>query len=332
MTLRVEHKGKVTEKEIKTFYEHCKSSIDTEVASYLEACVRCGLCAEACHFYMGENISGKIDPTLTPAYKADLLREIYKENYTILGRIKKILGFGVKIKPEDILEQVRLAFYTCTMCDRCTKICPMGIDTPKLVGIVREALTKAGLTPEDLADATNNAIEKGSPLEVDTKTFLSRIDFISDEWEVEIPVDKKADYLFIPSSIELMKYPESVASTAKILNHCGVNWTVSTKAHEATNFGLFVQDKDVTRELLKRILEGAEELGIKTIIAPECGHAYQSMRFVAYNMFPDRWKFEVLNIAEFIYRMLKEGKLKLNKKVIERITLHDPDRKERWSS
>ncbi len=323
MTLHVEHKEEITEKEIETFYNVCKSSINTEVASYLEACVRCGLCAEACLFYMGENISGRIDPTLTPAYKADLLRDIYKENYTLWGRIKKTLGLGVKIEPEDLKEQVRLAFYTCTMCDRCTKVCPMGIDTPRLVSIVRSALTSAGLVPEDLAEATNTAVEKGSPLGVDVPTFLSRIDFISDEWEVEIPVDQKADYLYIPSSIELMKYPSSVASTAKVLNHLGVSWTLSTKAHEATNFGLFTQSKEVTRELLRRILEGAKELGIKTIIAPECGHAYQSMRFVAPNVFPREWDFEVLNVVEFLYRMLEEGKLKLSKKVIDQITLHD---------
>ncbi len=324
MTLRVEHKEEITQREVETFYNFCKSSVNTEVASYLEACVRCGLCAEACLFYMGENISGKIDPTLTPAYKADLLRDIYKENYTLLGRVKKLLGFGVKITPEKLREQVKLAFYTCTMCDRCTKVCPMGIDTPRLVSIVRGALTQAGLVPEDLAEATNTAIEKGSPLGVDVPTFLSRIDFISDEWEVEIPVDRKADYLYIPSSIELMKYPSSVASTAKVLNKAGVSWTVSTKAHEATNFGLFAQSKEVTRELLRRILEGAKELGIKTIIAPECGHAYQSMRFVAPNVFPREWDMEVLNVVEFIYKMVKEGRLTLPKKVVGEITLHDP--------
>ncbi|GAB6066606.1 (Fe-S)-binding protein [Aquifex pyrophilus] len=321
--VKVEHKEEITERDIKAFYDFCKESINSEVAAYLEACVRCGLCAEACHFYMGENVSGKIDPTLTPAYKADLLREIYKENYTLLGRVKKLLGFGVKIKPEDLKEQVRLAYYTCTMCDRCTKICPMGIDTPRLVAIVRGALTKVGLTPKDLAKATNKAIEKGSPLGVDIPTFLSRIEFISDEWEVDIPVDQEAEYLYIPSSIELMKYPSSVASAAKILNHSGVSWTVSTKAHEATNFGLFVQSKEVTRELLKRILDGAKELGIKTIIAPECGHAYQSMRFVASNIFPGEWNFEILNIVEFIHKMVREGRLNLSKKVIDRITLHD---------
>ncbi len=323
MTLRVEHREEITQREIDTFYDFCKSSINTEVASYLEACVRCGLCAEACLFYMGENISGKIDPTLTPAYKADLLREIYKENYTLLGRLKKALGMRVRISPEDLREQVKLAFYTCTMCDRCTKVCPMGIDTPKLVSIVRGALTSAGLVPKDLARATNTAVEKGSPLGVDIPTFLSRIEFISDEWEVEIPVDSRAQYLYIPSSIELMKYPSSVASTAKVLNHLGVSWTVSTKAHEATNFGLFTQSREITKELLRRILEGAKELGIRTIVAPECGHAYQSMRFVAPNLFPKDWSFEVLNVVELLDRMVKEGKLKLRRKVIDRVTLHD---------
>ncbi|MDW8096054.1 MAG: (Fe-S)-binding protein [Aquificaceae bacterium] len=318
-------KENIGQEEVKKFYNFCKNSINREVASYLEACVRCGICAEACLFYMGENVSGKIDPTLTPAYKADLLREIYKENYTILGRLKKLLGFGVKIKPEELKEQAKLVFYTCTNCDRCTKACPMGIDTPRLVSIVRGALTYAGLTPKDLADATNLSVDKGSPLGVDTKTFLQRMEFIAEEYEVEVPIGKKpSDYLYLPSSIELLKFPASVASAVKVLNKIGVSWTMSTVAHEATNFGLFAQSREVTREMLRRVLEGAKELGAKTIITPECGHAYQSMRFIAPNIFPKEWDFEVLNIVEFIHKMVKEGKLKIRRKVLgERTTLHD---------
>ncbi len=318
-------KEEIGQEEVEKFYQFCKKSIDMEVASYLEACVRCGICAEACLFYMGENVSGRIDPTLTPAYKADLLREIYKENYTLLGRLKKLFGFGVKIKPEELKEQARLAFYTCTNCDRCTKACPMGIDTPRLVSIVRGALTHAGLTPKDLADATNLSVEKGSPLGVDTQTFLQRLEFISDEYEVNIPIDRKpSEYLYIPSSIELMKFPSSVASAAKVLNRAGVSWSMSTVAHEATNFGLFAQSREVTREMLRRVLQGAKDLGVKYIIAPECGHAYQSMRFIAPNVFPEEWDFEVLNIVELIDRMLTEGRLRLKGKVLkETATLHD---------
>ncbi|ADC90046.1 protein of unknown function DUF224 cysteine-rich region domain protein [Thermocrinis albus DSM 14484] len=321
--MKVEKTEEIGEREARLFYEFCVASINAEVAAYLESCVRCGLCAEACLFYMGENISGKIDPTLTPAYKADLLREIYKENFTLWGRIKKTLGMGVKIDEKELKEQVKLAFYTCTMCDRCTKVCPMGIDTPRLVGIVRGALTSVGMAPKDLVDATNTALEKGSPLGVDVTTFLQRIEFISEEWEVEIPVDQKAEWLYIPSSIELMKFPSSVAAAAKVFHHAGINWTVSTVAHEATNFGLFLQDREVSKELLRRVLRGAKELEVKTIIAPECGHAYQSMRFVAPNLFPSEWDLKVLNIVEFIYLMLEEGRLHIKKKVVDRITLHD---------
>ncbi len=315
----------LSKEEIEKFYEFCKKSINTEVASYLEACVRCGICAEACLFYMGVNVSGRIDPSLTPAYKADLLREIYKENYTLFGKLKKLLGFGVRISPEDLREQVKLVFYTCTNCDRCTKACPMGIDTPKLVSIVRGALTHAGLTPKDLANATNLSIEKGSPLGVDIPTFLQRLEFISEEYEVEVPINKKpSDYLYLPSSIELMKFPSSVAAAVKVLNRTGINWTMSTVAHEATNFGLFAQSKEVTREMLRRVLEGAKELGVSYIITPECGHAYQSMRFIAPNIFPKDWTFEVMNIVEFIDRMIDKGRISIKRKVLkERTTLHD---------
>ena len=40
------------------------AQIGAQVAAHLDACVHCGQCAEACHFY---EVSG--DPRHTPAYK-----------------------------------------------------------------------------------------------------------------------------------------------------------------------------------------------------------------------------------------------------------------------
>jgi len=89
--MHVEYHEVASSNDIEKFYNHVKKSVaNTEVATYLETCVRCGLCAEACHYYLSENISGDPRPDLVPAYKADLLRKIYKENYTFFGKLAKL--------------------------------------------------------------------------------------------------------------------------------------------------------------------------------------------------------------------------------------------------
>ena len=324
MTIKVEYTKEPTKEDIQKFYDFCKEAVNNaEISSYLEACVRCGLCFEACHFAVSENISGKMRPELVPAYKADLLREIYKENYTILGRIKKALGFGVKLTPEKLKEQKFLVYDTCTNCDRCARVCPMGIETPKLTSIVRGALSVARQAPEDIVNAANAALETGSPFGIDKDTYINMLQDISKKFNVEIPLDKEnSDYLYITTSLDLTQSPNSIAAAAKILNKAKINWTMSTIAREGSNMGVFLGRKDIQKELGKRILDGARKLGAKYLIYAECGHGYNFLRYTAPNLFED-WDLEVILIDELVYKLIKEGKLKINKKPLKQTsTIH----------
>jgi Fe-S oxidoreductase len=74
--------------------ESLKTAVDTFIheikaadASQLDACTRCGICAEACHFYLTSD-----KPEYTPIWKAELLRRAYEQNYTPLGKLKVAVG------------------------------------------------------------------------------------------------------------------------------------------------------------------------------------------------------------------------------------------------
>ena len=116
----------------------------------------------------------------------------------------------------------------------------MGIDLGSLLHEVRAGLAAAGKVPADLMAAVNKQIEEGSPLGMTREVWDSRLEWVADEWEVEIPRDVKgADTLVVFSSIEVMKFPTNVAAIAKVLNKAGEKWTVSTKAREVVNFGFY---------------------------------------------------------------------------------------------
>ncbi|MGJ4957268.1 (Fe-S)-binding protein [Bradyrhizobium sp. HKCCYLRH2015] len=286
---------------------------EEHLVSYLEACVHCGNCAEACHFYQASG-----DPRHTPAYKLFPMAKAYRRQKFPLSL------FAPRITEEDLKEWEELLFDTCTMCGRCTTICPMGVDIASIVGGARQAFVKAGLGPKDLLQAADNSRDHGSPLGVTADKLRDRIEWLEDEHDVPIALDKdKADILLTLSSVETMKYPDSVVAMAKLLNHAGVDWTLSTKGYEATNFGYLAGKADVARIMVQRITEAAEAVGAKTVVIPECGHAFGVLRWSGANVLGRPLPFAVVHISEFMAQLKRDGRLKL-KPIEESITYHDP--------
>jgi len=221
------------------------AQISGNLGAYMEACLHCGACADACHFYEVTK-----DPRYTPAYKLFPMARAYKRSKPPLSWF----GGAPKITGEDLREWEDLLFDSCTMCGRCTMVCPMGIDIASIVAVSRQAFVAAGLGPPDLLQAAENVRDKGSPLGVTSDVLEDRIEWLEDDHEVEIPLDKEqADVLLTLSSIELMKYPVSIVAMAKLLNHAGVNWTLSSKGYEATNFGFLAGRTDIAKVAIERM-------------------------------------------------------------------------------
>ena len=72
-----------------------------------------------------------------------------------------------------------------------------------------------------------------------------------------------------------------------------------------------------------KLIDAALKVGAKTLILPECGHAYTALRWGGANIYGKPLPFEVLHMAEFLARAIREGKLKL-KPMATSITFHDP--------
>lgn len=291
------------------------AAIGRPLATWAESCVHCGLCAEACHFYQATK-----DPKYTPAYKLRPITKAHRAKTGFLG----LIGLAPKITEADLKEWEELVFDTCNMCGRCTLVCPMGIDIASITGATRAALAAAGIGPADLFAAADNSRDRGSPLGLSPEKLEDRLEWLADDNEVDLPLDKKgADVLLTVSSIEMMKYPDSIVSMGKLLNAAGVNWTFSKKGYEATNFGYLAGKSDIAKTMTMRIVEAAEELGVKTVIIPECGHAYGVMRWQAANVIGRPLPFEVFHITEYLAKLKREGKLEF-KPYDTPFTYHDP--------
>jgi Fe-S oxidoreductase len=288
-------------------------------AIYMESCIHCGMCAEACHFHAVSH-----DPRHTPIWKLEPFKQAYKREYGPFAWVYRALNLKHKVTVEELQEWQELLYDTCTVCGRCSLICPMGIDIASLVSQARHGMFQAGLVPHELWAVAERGAREGSPLGATPKVFKDRVEWLADDHEIDIPLDKpKADVVVTMSSIEIMKYPDSIVATAKILNALGVSWTFRTDGYEATNFGLLSGNAAWQKQMTMKLIDAAIAAGAKTVILPECGHAYTALRWMGANMLGKPLPFEVKHIAEFLADNVRNGKLKL-KKVAKSVTFHDP--------
>lgn len=297
-----------------------REQIDAPVASFFNSCVHCGLCAEACVFYRETE-----DPQYTPIKKLDLMRRMWSREFTLMGRIGGMLGMVKPVTDEDLKAWEPLVYDSCTMCGRCSLVCPVGNDLTMMIRKMRECMSAAGHAPEELIGAAERHNDLGSPMGELHPALHAQVKHAVEETGIEIEFDKPGvDYLVILSAQEIAEFPDVLAAMSRIFKKAGVTWTISNDAFEATNVGIQLGNRDVARVLVQRVVDAAEKLGVKAIISPECGHAYQALRWEGPNLIGRPYKVGVVHIIELLDQLRAEGKLKTKGQTSEKVTFHDP--------
>ena len=319
VTAKFDAQGKLsdaerTEKAMKGFVRE----FGVTAAIHMEACVRCGMCAEACHFYLATG-----EAKYTPVYKLEPFRQAYKREMGPFAPFYRMLGLTPKVTVEELESWQELIYDSCTMCGRCTMVCPMGIDIAELVKEARHGMYKAGLMPERLAlmDRTAQAWNSTATPAEDLPDILKEI---SEAHGVAIPCDlEKADYLLTAAPAELGDHTRSMAAAAKVMNKLGVSWTMHQEGFDASNTGFIGGDTDLQEKLTRSIIDTAIKIGAHTVILPECGHAYGAARWEAARWYGDKIPVRILHMSEFLAEIVGQGKIRLSQ-IGETASFHDP--------
>lgn len=297
-----------------------KEVIDAPIASFFSSCVHCGLCAEACLFYTETG-----DAKYTPIHKLEPLRRVWKQEYTLLGKLGKMFGLSRPVTDAELDEWEPLVYDSCTLCGRCSMVCPVGNDITYMIRKMREGMAASGHAQEDLVDATTRAVTLGSPMGIKWPAVLAQIKHVQAETGIEVPVERAgADYLVLMSSMEIINFPEYLSALSRIFKQAGVSWTLAQDAFEATNSGIQIGASDLAREIVSRIVVAAERLKVKCVISPECGHAFTAIRWEGPNLMGRPFGFEVKHILEVLDELHQAGKLKTRGKDKRPLTYHDP--------
>ncbi len=301
-------------------YNALKEQIDASVAAFFSSCVHCGMCSDACLFFTETGA-----PERTPINKTEPLRRVYRQEFTLLGRIGKLFGIGSKVTDEMLAEWETLVYDSCTLCGRCSMVCPVGNDIAGMIRKTREGMAASGHAPPGLIGATKRAITIGSPMGVKLPALQAQIAHVEKDTGMTIPVDVEgADYMLLLSSMEIMNFPEFIQAVARIFQHANVSWTISSEAFEATNSGIQIGASDIAAELVQRIVDAAAKLKVKNVISPECGHAYMAIRWEGPNLIGKPYDFKVVHILELLDDLRKQDRLKVSGRLKEKLTYHDP--------
>lgn len=285
---------------------------------HLESCVRCGLCADACHFRITTG-----DPKYTPIRKLEPLRRAYLHEVSPFAPLLRAFGLAKKPTIDDLQQWQELLYDSCTMCGRCTTACPMGIDIAELVKVSRHGMFKAGLVPERLALMDRTARQWGStatPGE-DLPDILAEV---AAEHGVTIPCDlEHADILVTAAPAELGEHTKSLADAAKILNRIGASWTMHQAGFDASNIGFNNGDLELQERLTRSLIDTAVKIGAKTVLLPECGHAYGAARWEAAKWYGQALPVRIIHMTEFLDELIADGRIRVNP-IGETATFHDP--------
>jgi Fe-S oxidoreductase len=283
--------------------------------AYVETCAHCGLCSDACHYFLSRDR----DPRFSP---------VGKVKQTIWGMLDK----KGKVSAEFMKQAIQVAQTECNMCRRCVQYCPFGIDIAYMMSLVRRIGHKLEITPLYIQDTAHSHAATMNQMWVKDDEWIDALLWQEDELRDElpsarIPLEKEgAEIMYSVIGPEPKFRTQLIYQAAAIMNEAGCDWTMpATPGWDNSDMAMYTGDSEMMGRLKRMHFDTAARLRVKKIVMGECGHAFRSVydtgnRVLGWQMPP----VQVVHALEFYWDLLNEGKIKVAKKFEEPVTFHDP--------
>lgn len=320
--------GKIDKEKKEKAIDLLRSESDSKLITHLNSCVRCGLCAGSCMYYITMKEAKYI-----PAKKIDLVSSIYRRYCTLAGRTVPALVNAKDLDESMAEEMVDSLFGSCTMCGRCVKHCSIGVDIPFIVKKGREMLATMDMVPKTLQATVDAAITTGNNMGIPTVEFVDTMKWMEDELidemqddKARIPLDETdKDIFYTLNPREPKFFPLSISAMAKVFYAADASWTLSSKYYDVTNYGFFNANMAEATQIARNLYDEIHKLRAKRLILGECGHGSRANRWDGPNYLKKAYDFDTITAVELIGSYIREGKIKLDKSLNKELyTIHDP--------
>jgi Fe-S oxidoreductase/nitrate reductase gamma subunit len=269
----------------------------------LDACTRCGRCQENCPAYLSEK---PLNPKKVVLDLKAALYEFSEESYdTPLS--------GGSISEDEL--------WACTTCHACVEVCPVFIEhVKKIVDLRRHLVMEKAQFPKEVKLVFRN-------LETYADTYgkgaSSRMDWADRLPVKRVCVDSEAEVLFWVGCEGSFNDRNKEVARALVgtLEKAGIAVDVLGKDERCCGDpARRIGNEYLFENLACRNIEVLNRYGVQKIIT-YCPHCLNALK----NEYPQfGGQFEVIHYTQYLSELLKQGKLRIERPMEEKITFHDP--------
>lgn len=281
----------------------------------LDSCTRCGECIRWCPTFA---VKPQLD-AITPLRKIETVRQFVRGQYSFLARL-----LGHRPPEPETLRVHSEGTYSCTLCGRCSVVCPAHIQTRQLWIAMRQDLVQRGVYPA-IFDRLR-------------ETFLAFHNISGDDnsnrliWSQnmpEIPAGLRgkthAEVVYFVGCVASF-YPMCYSipqSVVQLLEKAGVDYTSLGGEEWCCGFPLIIAGMgDKAVEAVHHNVEAVRRMGAQRLVT-SCPSCYHTWKHDYPHIIGESLGFEVLHITELLAELLKDGAFSL-RPLEEIVTYHDP--------
>ncbi len=271
--------------EIVSPFKDAVDAIKTAGGEAFKLCYQCGLCDTVCPWNRVRDFS---------------MRKIVRQ-----------ATFGLpEIDGDDM--------WLCTTCGRCPQRCPRGVETIDVSVSFRRIASEADIVPGPVHTVSTSLAAEGNPLREERAT--------RGDWARDIavkPFSEGMEILYFPGCY--LSYDrrlrKAAVATANILNKAGVDFGILGSQENCCGESI---RKAGAEELFKRLarenIKTFVDHGVKKILvsSPHCYHTFKN----EYTEF--KANFEVIHISQYLFDLIRDGRLEITGEYRKKITYHDP--------
>lgn len=284
----------------------------------IATCTECGRCTEVCPAW---NTGKILDPKQINIDEREFLR---KEYSLLIGKPHSVsqalatTGEGEIFLSPGVMDPE--VFWSCTTCRACEEACPVGIEfVDRIVDVRRHMVLTQGVMSPEVQRTFRNMETNSNPWGISSNDRA--------EWCKNLGVKMFADhptaeYLYFVGCAGSFDDRNKRIATAfvKILQKAHVDFAILGKEEGCTGDpARRIGNEYLYQTLAKTNIETMNRYRVKKVITA-CPHCFNTIAN-EYSQFGGNY--EVIHHTEFIYRLIREGKIQPVRPLPQRVTYHD---------